>query len=87
MPSPSVLDGLRNPERPQVSILLNRQAYSAARETANEFTIRLGTIARLFGMPFIIDPSAGQLSGDAGLIPNRQFDERVGLSRVFADAL
>jgi hypothetical protein len=27
-----------------------------------------------FGTPLVIEPSAGQLSGDAGLLPVRQFD-------------
>ena len=40
-----------------------------------------------FGMPIVIEPSPGQLSGDAGLLPLRQFDQRVGLTRAFADAL
>src|SRR5262245_63010356 len=40
-----------------------------------------------FGKPLVIEPSAGQLSGDAGLLPVRQFDQRVGLTRAFADAL
>src|SRR5262249_48174116 len=34
-----------------------------------------------------IEPSQGQLSGDAGLLPIRQFDQRIGLTRSFADAL
>ena len=40
-----------------------------------------------FGTPLVIEPSQGQLSGDAGLLPIRQFDERIGLTRAFADAL
>jgi hypothetical protein len=28
-----------------------------------------------FGTPLAIEPSAGQLSSDAGLLPIRQFDE------------
>src|SRR5262245_45789354 len=40
-----------------------------------------------FGTRLIIEPSAGQLSSDAGLLPIRQFDERIGLTRAFADAL
>jgi hypothetical protein len=40
-----------------------------------------------FGTPLVIEPSPGQLSGDAGLLPVRQFDERVGLTRAFAEAL
>src|SRR6266545_7573428 len=39
------------------------------------------------GTPLVIEPSPGQLSGDAGLLPIRQFDQRIGLTRVFADAL
>jgi hypothetical protein len=34
-----------------------------------------------FGTPLILEPSPGQLSGDAGLLPVRQFDERIGLTR------
>ena len=40
-----------------------------------------------FGTPLVIEPSAGQLSGDAGLLPIRQFDQRIGLTRALAEAL
>lgn len=30
-----------------------------------------------FGTPLMIEPSPGQLSGDAGLLPVRQFDQRT----------
>ena len=40
-----------------------------------------------FEMPLVIEPSAGQFSSDAGLLPVRQFDERIGLTQAFADAL
>jgi hypothetical protein len=40
-----------------------------------------------FGSPLVIEPSPDRLSGDAGLLPIRQFDERIGLTRSFADAL
>jgi hypothetical protein len=40
-----------------------------------------------FGTPLVIEPSPGQLSGDAGLLPVRQFDQRIGLTRAFAEAL
>jgi hypothetical protein len=40
-----------------------------------------------FGTPLVIEPSPGQLSGDAGLLPFRQFDQRIGLTRPFAAAL
>jgi len=34
-----------------------------------------------------VEPSPGQLSGDAELLPIRQFDQRIGLTRAFAEAL
>ena len=40
-----------------------------------------------FSTPLVIEPSPGQLSSDAGLLPIRQFDERIGLTRDFAAAL
>src|SRR5947209_4633764 len=40
-----------------------------------------------FGSPLVIEPSPGQLSSDAGLLSIRQFDQRIGLTRAFADAL
>jgi hypothetical protein len=52
-------------------------------------TIPLAWPQRLdfFGTPLVIEPSAGQLSSDAGQLPGRQFDQRIGLTRAFADAL
>jgi len=44
-------------------------------------------ILDFFGTPLVIEPSAGQLSGDAGLLPIRQFDQSIGLIWAFADAL
>jgi hypothetical protein len=40
-----------------------------------------------FGTPLVIEPSPGQLSSDAGLLPVRQFDQRIGMTRAFAEAL
>jgi hypothetical protein len=40
-----------------------------------------------FGVPLVVSPSPGQLSGDAGLLPIRQFDQRIGLTWAFAGAL
>src|SRR5262245_26321578 len=40
-----------------------------------------------FGTPLVIEPSRGQLSGDAGLLPIHEFDERSGLTRGFTAAL
>ena len=44
-------------------------------------------ILDFFGTPLVIEPTPGQLTSAAGLLPVRQFDQRVGLTRVFADAL
>jgi hypothetical protein len=38
-------------------------------------------------MPIVLEPSPGRLSSDAGLLPIRQFDQRVGLTRANACAL
>jgi hypothetical protein len=37
--------------------------------------------------PIVVEPSAGLLTSDAGLLPIRQLDEQLGLTRQFADAL
>ena len=44
-------------------------------------------VLNFFGTPLVIEPSPGQLSSDAGLLPIRQFDQRIGLTRSFAVAL
>jgi Transposase DDE domain group 1 len=40
-----------------------------------------------FGLPIVLEPSRTALTSDAGLLPLRQFDERIGLTRAFAAAL
>jgi hypothetical protein len=40
-----------------------------------------------FGRALVLEPSDGQLSSDAGLLPLRPFDDRVGLTRACTDAL
>lgn len=37
--------------------------------------------------PVVVEPSAEQVSSDAGLLPFRQLDEQIGLTRQFAAAL
>ena len=37
--------------------------------------------------PLVIEPSRALLSSDGGLLPIRQFDERVGLTGTFARTL
>jgi Transposase DDE domain group 1 len=41
----------------------------------------------LTSKPLVIEPSADQISSDAGLLPFRQLDERIGLTRQFVEAL
>ena len=38
-------------------------------------------------LPIIVEPSRAELSSDAGLLPLRQYDEQIGLTRQFAQAL
>src|SRR5262245_29907388 len=40
-----------------------------------------------FDKPLLIEPSQGQLTSDAGLLPFRQFDHHLGLTQSFAAAL
>lgn len=41
----------------------------------------------LDSMPIVVEPSASQVSSDAGLLLFRQLDEQLGLTRQFAEAL
>jgi len=41
----------------------------------------------LTSKPIVVEPSAEQVSSDAGLLPFRQLDERIGLTRQFVAAL
>ena len=40
-----------------------------------------------WGQPIIVEPSKAQLSSDGGLLPLRQFDEQIGLTRQVAEVL
>ena len=40
-----------------------------------------------FGAPLVAERSPGPLPNNAGLLPIRQFDQRSGLTRAFADAI
>jgi len=41
----------------------------------------------LTSKPVVVEPAAAQVSSDAGLLPFRQLDEQLGLTRQFAEAL
>ena len=40
-----------------------------------------------FDLPVVVEPSAGQLTSDEGLLPFRQLDEQLGLTQAFAAVL
>ena len=40
-----------------------------------------------FGKPVVVEPSDAELTSDAGLLPIRQFDQRIGLTEQFAGVL
>lgn len=40
-----------------------------------------------FHKPIVVEPAETQISGDAGLLPIRQFDEAIGFTEAFAAAL
>jgi hypothetical protein len=40
-----------------------------------------------FRTALVIEPSSGQINGDAKLLPLRQLDQRIGLARAFTQAL
>ena len=46
-----------------------------------------GTFDFLADRPIVVESSAALLTSDAGLLPLRQYDEHLGLTRQFADAL
>ena len=46
-----------------------------------------GTFSFFHDLPIIVESTAAQLTSDAGLLPIREFDERIGLSRSFAAVL
>lgn len=51
-------------------------------QTAFQLTLDFPT-----SKPVVVEPSADQVSSDAGLLPFRQLDEHLGLTRQFAEAL
>src|SRR6266567_1643497 len=48
--------------------------------------VHQGTFS-FFQLPIVVEATAAQLSGDAGLLPIRAFDELIGLTRSFAAVL
>src|SRR5262245_13549605 len=77
--------GARNLGPPRASYLLSQQLLVALTETMS-IPPAWPQVLDFFGTPLVIEPSPGQLSGDAGLLPVRQFDERIGLTQAFTAA-
>jgi hypothetical protein len=72
--------------RPDASATNPHQVRSTATgPIKEEYTRPLDRSLDFISPPLVIEPSAGQLSGDAGLLPGRQFDQGIGLTQVFAD--
>jgi hypothetical protein len=67
--------------------LLTREVLSTIEGQSMSIPSAWPQVLDFFGIPFVIEPSDGQLSSNAGLLPVRQFDQRIGLTRAFADAL
>jgi Transposase DDE domain group 1 len=67
---------------------LNNKAFFDAREaTVSLQSASLFDLDFLGSLPIHIEVSDAPLSSDAGLLPLRQFDERIGLTAQFAAAL
>ena len=61
---------------------MQKRRHAIVSQTAFQFTLDF-----LTSKPVVVVPSTEQVSSDAGLLPFRQFDERLGLTRQFAEAL
>src|SRR5215469_2494458 len=73
---------------PDASATDPRQVHSTITGPIKQETLsRWPHVLDFIGTPLVIEPSPGQRSSDAGLLPIRQFDERIGLTQAFTAAL
>jgi hypothetical protein len=68
-------------------ILGSRHVKLAAAALVTSPAVCRAQVLDFYGKPLVIEPSPGQLSSDAGLLPIRQFDEGIGLRRAYAEAV
>src|SRR5271165_89599 len=79
---------MRNAWSPDASNLLRRQVLTLTRRPLMSIQPAWQETLPFFApQTLLIEPSAAQLSSDAGLLPLRQFDQHIGLTQTFADAL
>src|SRR5262249_42176062 len=75
-------------QRPRcASNLLNRQVFRPTPRPTMSIQPAWQQTFAFFERPVVLEPSRAALSSDAGLLPLRQFDEHIGLTRAFANAL
>ena len=84
---PGRILGAWNLSRPFSSNRVSCPTFSVPRRAPLSIPSAWPQVLDFFGTPLVIEPSPGQFSSDAGLVPIRQFDQRVGPTRAFADAL
>src|SRR6516162_3606191 len=85
--SPPSLQGWRKLLSPCASNLEAARSFPQPGRHPRSIPSAWPQVLAFFGTPLVIEPAPGQLSSDAGLLPIRQFDQRIGLTGAFADAL
>src|SRR5262245_26762949 len=71
-------------DRMRVTSLIG--SFPPTRETADDYTPARRQVLGRHGTPLVIEPSPGQFRSDAGLLPIRQLDGKIGFTKAFADA-
>src|SRR5262249_50225058 len=73
--------------RPVASNLWNWQTVSPSQRQTMSIPDAGSHRLDFFGSPLVVEPSPGQLSSDAGLLPIRPFDQQIRFTLAFANAL
>src|SRR6516225_8249017 len=69
------------------SNLLNRQVFGPTPRLPMSIQPAWQQTFAFFDRPVVLEPSRAALTSDAGLLPLRQFDQQIGLTQAFAQAL